>query len=99
MKLNKTIKDPHGCESTWFQSVPVTETFHGQTVLDGAIQMSDVVGHPTASRSCAWSHAVARTYAPKFGHYRILMSVTVYFRLTYRLLTPPAPVSSASPSR
>ena len=55
--LVDAIRNLHGCEATWRESVPVTETFDGQTVWDGAVQVFDLHGHPTATRCYAWSHA------------------------------------------
>lgn len=56
--LKKAIFDLHGCEATWIEAVPVKETFQGQTVWEGTVQVFDLLGHPTASRCYAWSHAV-----------------------------------------
>ena len=56
--LKRAILDLHGCDSTWVESVPVTETFQGQTVWDGTVEVFDLQGHATASRCYAWSHAV-----------------------------------------
>ncbi|MDO8750484.1 MAG: hypothetical protein Q7K03_05000 [Dehalococcoidia bacterium] len=33
------------------------ETFQGQTVWEGTVQVFELQGHPTASRCYAWSHA------------------------------------------
>ena len=46
----------HSCESTWVESVPVTETHNGETVWDGAVQVFNLMGHPKAKRAYAWSH-------------------------------------------
>jgi hypothetical protein len=56
--LRNAIRDLHGCDSTWVKSVPVTETFQGQTVWDGTVGVFDLHDHPTAPRCYAWSHAV-----------------------------------------
>ena len=55
--LKEAILHLHGCESEWVESVPVTETFQGQTVWEGTVQVFDLIGHPTATRCYAWSHA------------------------------------------
>jgi len=47
----------HGVESVFVESVPVTETFNGETVWDGEVQVFDLVGHPKARRAHAWSYA------------------------------------------
>jgi hypothetical protein len=59
--LRDAIWHLHGCESTWVEAVPVKETFQGATVWDGAVQVFDLVGHATAKRAYAWSHATEGT--------------------------------------
>lgn len=54
--LLEAIKDAHGVEATWLESVPVKEVFHGHIVWDGEVQVYDLVGHPTAKRAYTWSH-------------------------------------------
>jgi hypothetical protein len=54
--LREAIRNLHGCESTWIESVPAKETFEGQTVWEGTVQVFDLVGHPTAKRCYAWSY-------------------------------------------
>lgn len=56
-RLKKAILDLHNCDSTWLESVPVKETFQGQTVWEGIVQVFELHGHPTATRCYAWSHA------------------------------------------
>ncbi len=56
--LRQAILNLHGCESEWVESVPVTETFQGQTVWSGTVQVFDLIDHATAPRCYAWSHAV-----------------------------------------
>lgn len=56
-QLKEAIRNLHGCDSTWVESVPVKETFQGQTAWEGTVQVFDLVGHPTAKRCYAWSHA------------------------------------------
>ncbi len=56
--IRKAIRDLHGCESTWVESVPGTESFQGETVWDGTVEVFDLEGHPIATRAYAWSHAV-----------------------------------------
>jgi len=50
----------HGCEPTWVESVPVTETFNGETVWDGDVQVF-AVDHPKTKRAYAWSYATEGT--------------------------------------
>jgi hypothetical protein len=56
-ELCLAIRNLHGCDSTWVESVPVRETFQGQTVWEGVVQVFDLQGHPTATRCYAWSHS------------------------------------------
>ncbi len=56
--LQSAIRDLHGCESTHAYSVPVKETFEGQTVWEGIVEVFALQGHPTATRCYVWSHAV-----------------------------------------
>lgn len=50
----------HGCEATWIESVPVTETHNGETVWQGEVQVFEVK-HPKAKRAYAWSYATEGT--------------------------------------
>lgn len=50
----------HGCESRFVESVAVRETFGGEVVWDGFVQVFELLGHPTAKRAYAWSHEVGR---------------------------------------
>jgi hypothetical protein len=55
-ELLDVIHRMHGAAATHVQSVPVTETFQGQTVWDGVVEVFDLAGHPKANRIYAWSH-------------------------------------------
>lgn len=57
-RLKQAVSDLHGCDSTWVESVSVTETFRGQTAWDGTVEVFDLHGHANATRCYAWSHAV-----------------------------------------
>ena len=50
------IRRLHGVEAKHVESVTVKETFKGQTVWEGIVEVFDLVGHPTASRAYAWAH-------------------------------------------
>jgi|WetSurSiteA1Bulk_404760.scaffolds.fasta_scaffold158733_2 hypothetical protein len=54
--LIEAIRNLHGCKATWVESVPVKETFQGETVWQGTVQVFELIGHPTASRCYAWSY-------------------------------------------
>jgi hypothetical protein len=55
--LRDAIRNMHGCESTWVESVPVVERFKGEVVWEGEVQVFELAGHPKAKRAYAWSHA------------------------------------------
>src|SRR5438445_6130979 len=55
--LRQAIRRLHGCEGTYVESVAIHETFQGKTIWNGEVQVFDLIGHPTASRCYAWSHA------------------------------------------
>ena len=50
------IRRLHGAEATHVESVPVQQTFGGQTVWDGVVEVFDLAGHATAHRVYAWAH-------------------------------------------
>ncbi|MFI5098492.1 MAG: hypothetical protein ACHQT6_11025 [Candidatus Acidiferrales bacterium] len=55
-ELQNVIRRLHGVESHHVESVPVKETFQGQTVWDGIVEVFELHGHPKAPRVYAWSH-------------------------------------------
>lgn len=55
-ELRDVIRRLHGAEATHVESVPVTETFKGQTVWEGIVEVFDLAGHATAHRVYAWAH-------------------------------------------
>ena len=64
--LRKAILYLYGCESTWLESVQVTETFEGQLVWTGVVQVFELDRHPTASKCYAWSSPIEGTIQRKF---------------------------------
>ena len=54
-ELRDVIRKLHGVEATHVETVPVKETFRGQTVWEGHVEVFDV-DHPQTSRIYAWSH-------------------------------------------
>lgn len=55
-ELIEVIRRVHGAKATHVESVPVKETFKGETVWEGIVEVFDLIGHPTASRVYAWAH-------------------------------------------
>jgi len=45
----------HGGAATLAQSVPVKETFEGETVREGVVHVFELKGNPKATRANAWS--------------------------------------------
>lgn len=56
----------HGCESKWVESVPIAETFEGETVWQGTVEVFDLIDHPTATRCYAWSHEIEGSYQRRY---------------------------------
>lgn len=59
--LKEAIRNMHGAEPTWIESAPVHETFQGETVWQGEVQVYELTGHAQAKRCYAWSHATEGT--------------------------------------
>lgn len=57
-ELQKAIRHNFGCDSTFVDAVFVLETWERQTAWQGIVRVFELVGHPTAERCYAWSHAV-----------------------------------------
>ncbi len=55
-ELRDVIRRLHGAEATHVESVPVKETFKGETVWEGIVEVFDLAGHATAHRVYAWAH-------------------------------------------
>jgi hypothetical protein len=64
-ELQQVIHRLHGVHSTHVKSVPVTETFNGQTVWDGIVEVFELHGHPKATHAYAWSHNTDDPAQPK----------------------------------
>jgi hypothetical protein len=72
-ELREVIQRLHGVASKHIGSVPVKETFQGRTVWDGCVEVFELIGHPTASKIYAWSHATDKPDNPK-RHVTVLHS-------------------------
>ncbi len=55
-ELEEVIRKLHGSFATHVETVPVVETFQGQTIWEGDVEVFDLQDHPKASRIYAWSH-------------------------------------------
>lgn len=55
-RLKLVIEHLHKCGATWRESVSVSETFRGNTIWRGEVEVFDLTGHPKAKRAYGWSH-------------------------------------------
>ena len=55
-ELQNIIRKLHGSFATHVETVPVTETFNGQTIWEGEVEVFDLHDHPKTDRVYAWSH-------------------------------------------
>lgn len=55
-KLRRAIRDLHGADSTYLRSETVRETFRGETVWDGVVEVFALSGHSKAKLAYAWAH-------------------------------------------
>ncbi len=65
-RQRETVEAQHGGTATLVQSVPVLETFEGQTVWEGVVCVFDLEGHPTATRAYAWSSPIEGSTKRRF---------------------------------
>ena len=57
-ELKKAVESQHGCTATFAQTVPVKETFGGETVWEGVVHVFRIDGHPQANKAYAWSSPI-----------------------------------------
>jgi hypothetical protein len=57
-ELKKAVEVQHEGIATFVQSVPVRETYKGDTVWEGVVHVYDLTGHPRATRAYAWSSPI-----------------------------------------
>lgn len=55
-ELAVVIRKLHGSDATHVETVPIKETFQGETVWEGEVEVFDLHDHPKADRVYAWSH-------------------------------------------
>lgn len=56
IELKKTIRRLHGVDSRHVETVPVKETFQGQIIWDGDVEVFILKGHAKASKAYGWTH-------------------------------------------
>jgi len=64
-ELKDALKRFHGVKAKHKESVPVKETFQGQTIWDGVVEVFEIKGHPKASKAYAWTHDTDAPRHPK----------------------------------
>ena len=64
-ELRDVIRKLHGVEAEHVKGVPVKETFQGQTVWEGVVEIFHLTGHPKASMAYAWSHDTGDPSKPR----------------------------------
>ena len=64
-ELRDVIRRIHRAEASHVESVPVKEMFEGRTVWEGAVEVFDLIGHPTAHRVYAWAHDTENPDRPR----------------------------------
>jgi hypothetical protein len=55
-ELGETIRKLHGAKATHIKSVSVKETFKGQIVWLGNVEVFKLKGHPKTDKAYAWAH-------------------------------------------
>ncbi len=63
--LRRVIRELHGVEATHRESVPVQETWNGQTIWRGIVEVFHLHGHPETDTAYAWSHDTDNPDTPK----------------------------------
>ena len=55
-ELQDVIRRLHNAEPTHVETVPIKETWEGQTVWEGEVEVFTLKGHPKTDRVYAWAH-------------------------------------------
>lgn len=53
--LRQAFRKEYGAEATHVESVPVIETWNGQTVWEGVVEVFNI-GHPQTDKGYGWAH-------------------------------------------
>lgn len=63
-ELKDVIHKLHGAIATHRESVPVKETFNGQIVWEGMVEVFHLKGHPKTDTVYAWFHDTGKSVQP-----------------------------------
>ncbi len=64
-ELRDVIHRLHCGNASHVESVPIKETYNGQIVWDGVVEVFDLTGHPKTNRIYAWVHDTDDPENPK----------------------------------
>jgi hypothetical protein len=64
-ELQDVIRHLHGVKAKHIESVPVVETFQGQTIWDGIVEVFHLKRHPKTDTAYAWIHQTDDPAHPK----------------------------------
>ncbi len=53
--IQQAVERTAECPAAHVESVPVLETFRGQTVWEGVVEAFTLAGHPKATRAYGWA--------------------------------------------
>jgi hypothetical protein len=56
-ELRLAVERLHGCKARRLEAVAIEETFQGNTVWEGIVEVFELNAHPKAKRCYAWKHA------------------------------------------
>jgi hypothetical protein len=65
VELEGVIRHLHKAHPKYLKSVPVKETFQGETVWDGVVEVFNLYGHPRTNIIYAWVHETDDPKHPK----------------------------------
>jgi hypothetical protein len=54
--LRAAIQKMHGCDAKHVSTLPVHDSFRGETVWQGEVEVFDLIGHQKAQRCYAWAY-------------------------------------------
>ncbi len=56
--LTTAIESMHDCTASFVESIPVSESFEGQTVWEGIVHKFNIKGHSIAQVAYAWTSPI-----------------------------------------
>jgi hypothetical protein len=65
-QLKESVESQHGGTATHVQSVLVKESFQGQTVWEGVVEVFELEGNAKSTRAYAWSSPIEASDKRRF---------------------------------